>query len=357
MRPVIYPVKRELDKLWFVYYKCPQSGKTIKKYGNMAKLPSVEERLAEAERIIKEEIGYVAPTIVDTGGELPRLVEKFFEYRCLGLRPKSIITYRTMVEAFCKWYRLEWRGDDEELIGLEFIRYLHGTGAGPTTRNNYRSFLKSLFEKIVDAGKLNANPFKQTQKVRERRKTKEWFRHEQIEQLRGGLLQHDPQLWLACRLMFYCFIRPGNEMQHLQVKDIDLAQKRICIKAEYSKSGQDDEFVMVPDHLLGELSDLCFYPKHFYLFGHNKVPGPKYLSKATLFRRHEKLLEDFNYPKGFVFYSWKNTGAIHMLMQGISILHISKLMRHRSLDYTREYFKGLGFEDFNTDISKMMPKI
>lgn len=357
MKPVLYPKNRDLGKVWFVSYKCPKSGATIKKYGKMAGMATVEMRLAEADRIIRDEIGYVAPTLLDTGGELPGLVEKFFEYRTMGLRSKSVVTYRTMVEAFCSWYRIHWRGEDDDLMGLEFIRHLHGKGVGPTTRNNYRSFLKSLFEKIVEAGKLNANPFKQTQKVKERRKTKEWFRDEQISQLRVAIAGSDPQLWLACRLMFYCFIRPGNEMQHLQIKDIDLAQKRICIKAEYSKSGESDEYVMVPNQLMSELSDICFYPKHFYLFGHHGVPGPKHLSKQTLFRRHQKILEDYNYPKGFVFYSWKNTGAIHMLQQGISILHISKLMRHRSLDYTREYFKSLGFQDFNSDISKMMPNI
>ena len=358
MVPTLYPANRDLSKPWFVCYRCPETGKYKKKYGKLAHLPTVAEREAEAERIIKYDIGWYAPAPSKIRNELPALLEQFYRYKIADLRHKSQITYRTMVESFVRWYRIEWKGsDDDEVMGLEYMRYLGENGKGATTRNNYRSFLKSLFERLVEAGKVDKNPFKQTQKARERRKTKEWFRTEQIDQLRAALQVSDPQLWLACRLIFYCFIRPGNEMQHLQIKDIDLAQKRIRIKAEYSKSGQQDEWVMVPDQLMPDLNQYLMYPPHFYLFGHYGIPGPKFLGKATLFRRHENLLKDFNFPTGFVFYSWKNTGAIHMLQQGISILHISKLMRHRSLDYTREYFKSLGFEDFNADLSKMMPVI
>lgn len=357
MVPTLYPANRDLSKVWFVSYQCRETGKIKKKYGRMAHLPTVEERIKESERIIRDEIGYYPPAVAQVRSDLPAMLEQFYNYRKVGLRAKSVITYRTMVESFVRWYRLHWKGGEDEVMALEYMGYLNSNGMGATTRNNYRSLLKSLFEKMVDAGKLDRNPFKQTQKSRERRKTKEWFRQEQIDQLKQAMLVNDQQLWLACRLMFYCFIRPGNEMQHLQIKDIDIAQRRICIKSEYSKSGSNDEFAMIPDQLVADLAQYLAYPRHFYLFGLYGMPGIKFLGKATLYRRHEKLLDDFNYPDGFVFYSWKNTGAIHMLQQGISILHISKLMRHRSLDYTREYFKSLGFSDFNVDISKMMPVI
>lgn len=86
-------------------------------------------------------------------------------------------------------------------------------------------------------------------------------------------------------------------------------------------------------------------------------PSPYLMSEHILYKRHAKILKELHYPKGFTLYSWKNTGAIHMLQMGINLVYISKMMRHKSFDYTREYFKSLGFEDFNMDINKLMPVI
>lgn len=357
MAPTLYPKDKDITKTWFIKYTDPATGKLCKVYGQLNHLPTVQEREAEAQRIISVQLQWKPAQEVTDPYEIPALLEQFFDYRKTGLRKKSIMSYEIMVEDFCKWYRLQWKNGDVAVMGLEYLRYLHNKGLSPTTRNAYRSLLSSLFKKIVKAGKLPASPFDNTQKARERRQTKEWFRAEQIEQLKAHIVKEDPQLWLACRLIFYCFIRPGNELRHLQVKDIDMAQMRIRIKAMHSKSGDRDEWVMIPEALVAELGDLTRYPAHYYIFTLEGKPGHCHMGEHQLYRVHSRILKHLQYPKGFTLYSWKNTGAIHMLQNGINLVYISKMMRHKSFDYTREYFKSLGFDDIGMDVARLMPSI
>jgi integrase len=146
-------------------------------------------------------------------------------------------------------------------------------------------------------------------------------------------------------------------MTNLRVDDVDLVERKIRIRAEIGKGGNVDEYVQIPDCLLADMEPLVIYPPHFYLFGVNGLPASKKVGRDTLSKRHGAILRTHQYPAGYTAYSWKNTGAVHMLKAGISILHISTMMRHKSLDYTRGYFKSLGFSDIRNEIQKQLPII
>ncbi len=357
--PTLYPADRDLSKKWFVKYYDQQKKSYQKAYGKLAKLASLEERLAEAARIIAQlENSQALAANPNSQDQLTLLVQQYYDFKCMGKKAKSVITYRSQVEEFVRWYRVEKGSQYElEVLGSMFLSYLAKNGRSNTTINNYRSNLSSIFRQILKAKKLAVNPFEYTKKQKERRQTNEWFRTEQVEQLREHFLETDPQVWLACRLQFYCFIRPCEEMRSIRIADIQVQERRIRIRAGIGKSATRDEYVPVPDFLLQELEQYMHYPAHFYLFGANGLPAIKRVSRDGMSRRHNAALRNLNYPKGFTFYSWKNTGAVQMLKNGISILHISRLMRHKSLDYTREYFKSLGFEDVKDDLNKLMPKL
>jgi integrase len=68
-------------------------------------------------------------------------------------------------------------------------------------------------------------------------------------------------------------------------------------------------------------------------------------------KRHEKIMRKLEYRKGFTFYSWKNTGAVTMLMMGRKPMrYISKMMGHHSLDMTDKYFQSLGVDEMEEAI-------
>lgn len=355
--PTLYPADRALSKKWFVKYYDHQKKSYQKVYGNLNRLTTLEERMAEGARLVASimEADAMAkdPARQD---QLTLLVQQFYDFKCMGKKNKSVITYRSQVEEFVRWYRVE-RGSQYELqiLGSMFLSFLAKNGRSNTTINNYRSNLSSIFRQIVKAKKLAMNPFEFTQKQKERRQTNDWFRPEQIDELRMHFSSTDPQVWLACRMQFYCFIRPCEEMRSIRIGDLQLHEKRIRIRAGVGKSATRDEYVPIPDLLLQELEQYLHYPAHYYLFGANGIPASKPLSRDGMSRRHNSALRNKNYPNSFSFYSWKNTGAVSMLKNGISILHISRLMRHKSLDYTNEYFKSLGFDDVQNDLNRLMP--
>jgi integrase len=357
-QPVLYPLDRNMQATWFVKYKDSATGKPLKKYGLLNKLPSLAERLIEADRIIINEIG-VQPTAISPNNThaIVALVQQFFSYKLIGKRFKSIVTYEKHVNEFVLWYRTTGHHFDLDIMGIEFLGTLNAKGLSGTTVNAYRTTLKSVFAKIQKAKKIDINPFELTTKLKENRQTKDWFRQEQIDHLKSIISATDPQLWLCCRLQFYCFIRPCQEMTNLKVGDVDIFERKIRIRPEFGKMGNADEYVQIPDCLLAELEPLTAYPPHYYLFGVNGLPATKKIGRDTLSRRHNAILRSHQYPRGYSTYSWKNTGAVHMLKAGISILHISNMMRHKSLDYTRGYFKSLGFSDIRQEIQKQLPQI
>ena len=357
--PTLYPADRDLSKGWFVKYFHPEKKTYQKEYGNLRNLHTLEERLQEGAALIADITRRLnLMQHPESRDQLTMLVQQYYDFKCMGKKNKSVITYRSQVEEFCRWYRCE-KGylHGLEILGQSFLAFLSKKGLSNTTINNYRSNLSSIFRALVKAKKLAMNPFEYTNKQKESRKTLEWFRMEQIDELKQELIARDPQLWLACRMQFYCFIRPCAELMHLRVGDVQISDRRIKIRAGVGKSAGRDEYVMIPDCLLDELQELCRYPAHYYLLGVNGMPALKKPSRDGMSRRHNATLRNLNYPSTYSFYSWKNTGAVHMLKQGISILHISSMMRHKSLDYTKMYFKSLGFADIREDVNRLLPQL
>jgi integrase len=68
-------------------------------------------------------------------------------------------------------------------------------------------------------------------------------------------------------------------------------------------------------------------------------------------------LDSIDLPKGYTFYSWKNTGAVMMYKNGVKMKYISLLMGHSSIEITDIYFKSLGIDDVMNEINIAYPSI
>jgi len=351
--PQLYPVDRDLKKTWYISYPNPAGGKALKKYGDLNNLSTHAERMKEADRLIRELLLILPAAAPAKNTNMLRDLTEFLEARCMGAKHKTFITYRTYVEEFARWYRLVWDRKDADMMGIRFQKYLMDKGKSPTTVNNYRNGLKTIFADLVKFGKYPINPFTLCRKLTERRKSKEWFKENQLQELKKEIEKTDTQLWLACRLQFYAFPRP-NEIKNIKIGDINLEEKKIRISS-YSGKYYKQEYIQLPDALLADLVPYMQLPDNFYLFSPRGRPGIQCYGRDTMSKKHKRILKQLGYPKGYTFYSWKNTGAVHMLNRGMSLLDISRLMRHKSLDYTKEYFKSMGFDERRADIQQFYP--
>ena len=355
----IYPLDRDLSKLWFVEFKDPITGKRHKKYGNLKNCLTLKERLLEAERIVKE---YSSNPPEQPGGDIrfagvdiPSLIQRKLEEKSIYLRSKSFATYQSKVVVFARWYRFHGRTQEVKAMGLAmaFLKYLKELNKSNTTINAYRNTLKTLFKSLKKD--IPVNPFEETPKLRERRKSYLYFDEEMQRYLHDIIIQEDPELWLACQCQYYLLLRP-NELRTIKVGAFNLRSSNLRVEGDISKNSYTQS-VMIPDEFSQQLSFVYNYPPHFYLFGAGGRPGITPHKKDYFSRKHQNLLKRHKINNvDYKFYSWKHTGAVMYYLATGDVKGLKEQGRWHSLDMVNEYLKNLGVMDIDR-VKYNYPKI
>jgi integrase len=217
--------------------------------------------------------------------------------------------------------------------------------------------LRSLWIWLEDRNETYAlkNPWKKIplQKVDAKRVLT--FSDEQRELIFNHLQQTgEDWLYIVCQLIFKTFIRPGREMAHLKIADIDIGEHKIWIPAAISKNKKTQA---VP--LMRSVADffkqkkIYAYPVDWYIFGKNgpsKVPVTlDYWSK-----RFTRILKQYNtsagktiFFPGQTIYILKHTGNKLYHLNGMALKEQMMLNRHHSIEETDTYLTG--FDSFNPD--------
>ena len=357
--PVLYPLDRNLKKTWFIKYT-GQDGKPLKSYGQLNHLPTLKQRLKEAERIIDDLLARdaVKPKI-SAGNQLMKDLQSVFDLRKPSWKPKTFFAYQTHLSKFISWYISNDQPKMDTMQAMLFLNSITESGSNATTRNNYRANIKSLFNdlQIYYKNRYPDNPFAGTKKIREARKTKEWFRPGQMKEALA-VIANDIDLLLAVKLMYHCFTRP-NELRQLKVRDINFETGKLKIESIIAKVSTI-RHIPIPADLLEELKEYFKNtPGHYYVFFELNNNGESCLSRDNLSKRHKIVMDPLCFGSGYTFYSWKNTGAVKMLLQDKrSIRYISKCMGHHSLDMTDKYFQSLGIDEMDDPIIfPMLPRL
>lgn len=174
--------------------------------------------------------------------------------------------------------------------------------------------------------------------------------------------EKDKYAALFCRIIYYSCIRPG-EIRGLQVKDINLDNLTITIRASVKKNPADNksQIVDIDKNLAVEFKklNLTEYPKDYYLMGSTtNIVGAKPVGVNT---PYEKLItalsnidkkdlidnpaindDDRIINKGYDLYSFKHTSNIKKYNHGWTLAQIMKANRHGSISMTEIYLKKLG---------------
>jgi integrase len=152
--------------------------------------------------------------------------------------------------------------------------------------------------------------------------------------------EKDPQLYLACMIQYYCFIRPGKELRLLKVGDIDFEYGTITVRQELAKN-KKRQIVTMPQHLINICKDYGIdqADSSLYVFGKKKIAESKPISVNMLRWRFNKFRRQFNLSNRIKFYSFKHTGASNLHMSGISMRELMDQLRHSKLEATSHYLK------------------
>lgn len=359
--PTIYPKSLDLEKRWFVrsWVTTERGDKRIKLW-----IPSentVEKRKVAAKSIIDAFLknGY-QPTVhhkkyVAVSRQM-QLLWDFLEEIKPSLRRKTWLGYKSQLKMLDNYCRDNKIATITEVAAKTFLADMLKLGRSPRTVNCYRVVFKSLFDKLLDEKRVKENPFKKTQRVSGYSKGSSYFKQNQIAELKKYMLEKSPFLWSAVRLIYYCYIRPG-ELRQLKIGDIDFDDWQIKIRGNISKNKRE-QWVVIPTALRREIEPLCLYqyPSDFYLIGKEGVPSETPVGFNFWSYNHLKMLRELKYSDDYNLYSWKHTGVVRAYKAGIGLKELQLQLRHHSLDMVKIYLESLGILDFN-NIKEAFPAI
>ncbi len=303
----------------------------------------------------------VRPTIIDekTGKQRKYMEDTLNDLRGAvsdneAIREGTQGDYNSIINVFEHWTKENGVIEIMPDTGKRYLSYLkHELERRNKTINNHRNILKTYFDKLVEAGEVSLNPFDKTYILPNETIGTTYFDENEIVTLRTVISANDPQLWLACQFIFYCFLRPRREMRLLKIEDIDFGKNRIRIVPQNAKMRKHMQYVAIPNAFLPELLFLKKYPKEYYIFSRGGKPGTVPLGKNMLAYRHRKFVEACKLHNAYekYMYCWKPTGVLQLWLLGLDLETIRRQTRHSSLDQLKQYMSRFGWDFSDTLIN------
>jgi len=334
------PVYKIAGGRHFVEYYILINGEKVRKreYGNIGRLKTPEEREALANKIIDQILGKVP------GRELTlaNALELALQLKG-GLRPKSIITYRTTVNHLTKFA-------GEDILIKDFTTkqatyfmdhlLLHDGKSGRTC-NNIRGHLRLLFNVLIDREYIQDNPFKKIKKLPQETKRYMPYTMKQVNHVLDHLDRNRPNFAMLIRMVLYCYVRT-NELCNIKIEHIDLERRTLTIPA-YSAKNRRLEIINIPTAYWNRLEQFIKGAKYSdYLFSTGFEPGKKQLRPRQLQYAHRDVMKEVGFSKEYLLYAWKHTGAIIAIDAGVNIKELQLQLRHKDLSTTDNYLRSIG---------------
>ncbi|MFW5831263.1 MAG: tyrosine-type recombinase/integrase [Prolixibacteraceae bacterium] len=376
--PVIYDAGGDISKKWFIQYyvRNPRNGRLERQrsYRGINKFHTLKERREAAEKMrrhwsdklkagwspfVDESVIYDDNLEYQTAiknyrkmksknGTFRFFASKYIDWKKPALEDKSVSTYRSRLRIFDSW--LEGKGiSDADIscithkIMVEFSDHIINVAElSRSTVLNYQNLLKEVFDFIRKERKQFPNPCFELPGTRRVNDSAAYpIQEMDIPIFKKAIEKKDPQLWLACSFVYYCFIRPRKELRFLRIGDIDFGRSTVLIREENSKTGKRK--VTIPRVFMKELREkyqLHNYPRDFYVIGKNREPGPKPVSYNNMSNRWVAFRENLNMPEEYKMYSWKHTGNIRASRNSIPLRDLQGQNGHTTIATTEEYMKN-----------------
>lgn len=268
------------------------------------------------------------------------------------LRKRTFQAYKSTVSLYKKYMENEILTNVKVSDILNFRDFLCKKRKNITVNSCIRN-LSTLLNEAQKRGYLTENPCKKVKKLKEEASFSNKAYPKEVQKRLIPKIKEDPKLWLAVRLLYYCFIRI-SEMNQIKISWIDLKNQHIFIPAFASKNGKS-EHVTIPNHFAEQLKEEIKgrNPGEFLL---TRNDGSLPLSKNVLGDRNRKVLEGLELKGQYTLYGWKHTGVVEAYKNGVDIKSIQLQCRHSSVGMTDIYLKSLGLY-LNKAILQSMPTL
>jgi integrase len=238
-----------------------------------------------------------------------------------GLRKRTIQTYESVLRMMYGWEDLLLT-EINSVTKLQVASALKNPTWANTTFNNNLTFVRSIFNYLIEAGIMEKNPAASVKMLPKSVTKNRYFDDQTFEKIKKNA---SPVLFRFLMFLYHTGTRP-NEARQLKYEHIDPERKLLMVPASISKNKKDD-YVPLSDYIIDNFKGEGF------IFG----TSANHFTKAF-----NNLKIKLNLPKEMNLYSIKATRAIHLAQDGASPYAIMQLFRHHSLEMTMHYLSGLG---------------
>ena len=207
------------------------------------------------------------------------------------------------------------------------------------TRNNYRTWLSSLANWMLEKQYIESNPIENIKPLKEDGKHRTALAPSDLKKMKSYLEKENPHYLLLCQFAYYTFIRP-DEISNIKLKDINLSEQKVFVASSISKNRRDG-MVGLNDKLIKAMLDLKVFdkPNHYYLFGKGFKPSDIKNTTRVYRDMFNKMRAALKWPDTYQFYSLKDSG-IRDLANAEGIVVARDQARHSDISTTNKYLKG-----------------
>ena len=225
----------------------------------------------------------------------------------------------------------------------DFLDYiLLDRDSSARTRNNYRIWLSSFSNWLIEKEYMEKNPIEKIKSLVEDEKKRSPLSSLELKQLNVYLRKTNKYFLLACQMEYYTFIRP-EELSNIKLNDISIKEQKVFVSSIISKNRKDG-MVGLNDEIIKLMIDLHIfdYSSNCYLFGGNDFKPSMKKVDSRVFRNYfNKVREALRFPDTLKFYSLKDSG-IRDLANAAGIVIARDQARHSDISTTNKYLKGNG---------------
>jgi len=329
---------------WFVYYsfRNPDTGKMqrFKVYEGINSIADIQEKKEFGSLLIKAVNFALAGSFnpfkeieLKVAAKKWTLVQglNYFKQQLYtrGLRKRTIQSYESIIRCAYEGLKDYLLNDIDTVTRHQvqaFLRYSFEKNKwSNTTFNNNLTFIKSIFNYLIQAEIMQNNPAAKIRPLPENITRNKYFDNDTFEKIKASA---EPDLLEFILFLYHTGTRP-NEARQLRYEHIHRESKLLFVPASISKNKKDD-YVPLTDYVLTK-----YVKKEGLIFG---------TSVNYFTQKFNALKNKLNLPEGVNLYSVKHTRAVHLAQDGASPYAIMQLFRHNSLDMTMKYLRDLGLQ-------------
>jgi integrase len=324
----------DMSRDWYVEWY-DGNGKRHKRRTGINQHSTAKERRIAAEQLIEQ----IKLKLVPDQSTIEELAREWLDDFQYTVRKKTYYAYRGKIDDLFDF--LNGYNPTPSLM-VEYFK-LKRRELHPTTYNKYLEQIGKIFREIDLPGDLLAG----IQPMRAKSVPDRYYQKQQKLRLKRLISKEDPELWLFIQFIYYTFMRPNSELRMLQVMHLMLDEGKIFIPGTISKN-RDSEYVAIPPIFLPTVREQYGYgAASDYLFP-SRVVDDQPVSYNNMYARHRKYLKQLRFPNGYTLYSWRHTGAVNAIQNGVSVKDLQLQMRHKSLDQTDQYLRQMGVQQMRT---------